>query len=355
MPTYTVRDPQTGRTVKLTGDSPPTEAELTEVFGAIGQASAPSAETPAPDSALRQLTSDPGGFLAETAGNLVPSAVNTVTGAVRGAGQLVSDLAGSAREMGERVGSGVMRAVGADPMPVSEPTSTRSLMAVIPGILSHYAGYLDPEEAAQRVRDNPVGVAGDAFMGRAAVRGAIPAARRAAAPVRAAAQRAAPVAGPLVGAAAGAMVDGGLSTVAGAALGAAGRPIASLLRRPLSAALRRVLTKTDDAAAAAPVSAAPAATAEAAAPVDRAALAREILAREPNWRTTDAVPIDAIKRDITKGGSIIEAGESRVALGERLAELMKDPSKAADAERIAKAIRQRMHIAGGGRRAPKAK
>ena len=36
MPTYVVRDPQTGKTVKLTGDSPPTEAELTEIFARLG-------------------------------------------------------------------------------------------------------------------------------------------------------------------------------------------------------------------------------------------------------------------------------------------------------------------------------
>lgn len=33
MPTYRVTDPSTGRTLKLTGDSPPTEQELIEVFG----------------------------------------------------------------------------------------------------------------------------------------------------------------------------------------------------------------------------------------------------------------------------------------------------------------------------------
>lgn len=33
MATYTVTDPETGRTLKLTGDSPPTEEELMEIFG----------------------------------------------------------------------------------------------------------------------------------------------------------------------------------------------------------------------------------------------------------------------------------------------------------------------------------
>lgn len=32
MPTYTVRDPQTGKTLRLTGDSPPTEQELNQIF-----------------------------------------------------------------------------------------------------------------------------------------------------------------------------------------------------------------------------------------------------------------------------------------------------------------------------------
>ena len=35
MPTYTIRDPQSGRTVSLTGDSPPTEQELTDIFSKL--------------------------------------------------------------------------------------------------------------------------------------------------------------------------------------------------------------------------------------------------------------------------------------------------------------------------------
>ena len=48
MPTYTVKDPQSGKTVKLTGDSPPTEAELTEIFAKLNTARAP---TPLPAAA----------------------------------------------------------------------------------------------------------------------------------------------------------------------------------------------------------------------------------------------------------------------------------------------------------------
>jgi hypothetical protein len=72
----------------------------------------------------------------------------------------------------------------------------------------------------------------------------------------------------------------------------------------------------------------------------------EIQARNIDWRTTDAVPIDAIKRDMSRGGSIIEAGESQVGLAEQLAKILKSrtPEALAEADRLARAIRQRGHI-----------
>ncbi len=36
MPTYKIKDPETGKTVKVTGDSPPSEAELEEIFANLG-------------------------------------------------------------------------------------------------------------------------------------------------------------------------------------------------------------------------------------------------------------------------------------------------------------------------------
>lgn len=49
MPTYRVTDPTTGRTVKLTGDSPPTEQELEDVFKSLGPAAgAAPVAAPAP-------------------------------------------------------------------------------------------------------------------------------------------------------------------------------------------------------------------------------------------------------------------------------------------------------------------
>ena len=41
MPTYRVTDPKTGRTLRLTGDSPPTEQELEDIFAAQGGAQEP--------------------------------------------------------------------------------------------------------------------------------------------------------------------------------------------------------------------------------------------------------------------------------------------------------------------------
>lgn len=48
MPTYRVTDPNTGRTLRLTGDSPPTEQELEEIFTGVGGSNA--ANTINPDS-----------------------------------------------------------------------------------------------------------------------------------------------------------------------------------------------------------------------------------------------------------------------------------------------------------------
>jgi len=35
MPTYKVTDPSTGKTLRLTGDSPPSETELNQIFSSI--------------------------------------------------------------------------------------------------------------------------------------------------------------------------------------------------------------------------------------------------------------------------------------------------------------------------------
>jgi hypothetical protein len=75
------------------------------------------------------------------------------------------------------------------------------------------------------------------------------------------------------------------------------------------------------------------------------ALKNEISSRI-DWRTTDAVPIDAIKRDMSRGGSIIRAGESVPGLADELARILKSrtPEALKEADEVARALRQRQHI-----------
>lgn len=67
MGTYKVTDPTTGKTVKLTGDSPPTEQELNEIFSSIGG-------TPQQKQSGFKIPS-----LATFTGALLPSATNIAT------------------------------------------------------------------------------------------------------------------------------------------------------------------------------------------------------------------------------------------------------------------------------------
>ncbi len=70
------------------------------------------------------------------------------------------------------------------------------------------------------------------------------------------------------------------------------------------------------------------------------------LGKRIDWRTTDAVPIDAMKHAMGQGGSIIEAGESIPGLADRMAALLKQatPTAIQEAQTLAKALRQRGHI-----------
>lgn len=73
MPEYTIRDPKSGKTIILRGDSPPTEQELEQIFAVT---SSPS-PTPSPERSLS-------GFL----GNVVSSGTKAVGNAVTGLGTL---------------------------------------------------------------------------------------------------------------------------------------------------------------------------------------------------------------------------------------------------------------------------
>jgi len=52
VPTYTVRDPKTGKTLRLTGESPPTAQELEQIFGAIEAPPAPTSRPVTADLAI---------------------------------------------------------------------------------------------------------------------------------------------------------------------------------------------------------------------------------------------------------------------------------------------------------------
>lgn len=138
MPTYKVTDPNTGKTVRLTGDSPPTEAELNDIFSKV-KAPAPSTMQNRKQKGLIGTFADTlpvaggvlggigGGLLGGVAGSIVPGA-GTAAGAIgggaggaaigTGAGvamqNMIQDLTGTQDEAPvEQVGSAVRQAVTA--------------------------------------------------------------------------------------------------------------------------------------------------------------------------------------------------------------------------------------------------
>jgi hypothetical protein len=151
-----------------------------------------------------------------------------------------------------------------------------------------------------------------------------------------------PVGGAIVGAIGGGLTSGSLAgAVTGGVAGAyGGGRVVGGLRKALGRSDGQRMTRGMSQAAKAP---APAPAVPQATP--QQALKNEVSSRI-DWRTTDAVPIDAIKRDMSRGGSIIEAGESQVGLAEQLAKVLKarTPEALAEADRLARAIRQRGHI-----------
>ena len=126
MPTYRVTDPKTGKTVRLTGDSPPTEQELEEVFAALEPA-APAASQPpagprtglggAVDAAAAGLASVPGmlmqpipgiGRAVEAVRTDIPEAIvertSTMPGPVPGLGVAAAGTIGTVGEMLPKTG-----------------------------------------------------------------------------------------------------------------------------------------------------------------------------------------------------------------------------------------------------------
>lgn len=133
------------------------------------------AAPPSPAAAARQqATESPAGYLRETIGNVPGDLLEqgrNVVGAVPG---MLKTLAGAASEVGQGIGGAIREVVGLDPH-YPNPENLAALGGVIPEVLGHYAKYLDGDERALRVRDNPVGTAldmtGVTALGRAATGG----------------------------------------------------------------------------------------------------------------------------------------------------------------------------------------
>jgi hypothetical protein len=81
MPTYKVKDPETGKTVSLTGDSPPTEQELNDVFSKIvGNSDSQSLEQPKqPESNIRETISKIARPTLEIGGGIVGASIAAPT------------------------------------------------------------------------------------------------------------------------------------------------------------------------------------------------------------------------------------------------------------------------------------
>lgn len=114
MPTYRVTDPNTGRTVKLEGDAPPTEQELDDIFKQLGSAPAADTGVAAPATAA-PVPADPSIFdtITDVGKGVVKGAVSSVWGPARLIAELSDTMA--AKTFGR---PGIM----SQPPPSVEPT-----------------------------------------------------------------------------------------------------------------------------------------------------------------------------------------------------------------------------------------
>lgn len=163
MPTYKVTDPKSGKTLRLTGDSPPTEMELNEIFGSSEQVSQPQggivkqawekAKIPGQmvESGYKQLADlipmpTPTGNLPMDVAKAGPSMLAQT--AIQGTGKAMNDLvlhplnaltfgAGKLAKMATPIGKGLAKAVsktsGIDPLAL-EAAASDATTVFKPGI-----------------------------------------------------------------------------------------------------------------------------------------------------------------------------------------------------------------------------
>jgi hypothetical protein len=114
MPTYTVRDPQTGKTVRLTGASPPSEAELTQIFGRLAPVTEP---VRTPGRARGPAT------IGEIVGDVGIGAAKGVANTVAGLGELVHRIPGVTPAVDALYGRPVSQEAFAAARRVTQPTT----------------------------------------------------------------------------------------------------------------------------------------------------------------------------------------------------------------------------------------
>lgn len=338
-----------------------------------------SPETPQPQTARQQSETDKGAYIAQTLKNIPSDA----WAQLKGLAELAGTVYGAGQEFGSDAVSLARDVVGADPQWQKDRPNQGALKA-LPGILvQHYADYFNDDKRAEMVRDHPVGTVVDiaaAMKGGSALRPKAPGVVAAAAPVgvQLAADavpfgntvlrgyeavrdymRPAPEAPPPTPPASDLIRTindpAAFREAVNRRLGPVRAPSpardipadtdASMALQALTERLRtqqpRLVSSHEPAtpemtALTERVRSMP--TTPTPPPRPQDALVQALIDREINWRTTDAVPINARQTP-----SIIEPGESQIGLGEQLAQAVKN-GDAAEVERLAKALRQRMHI-----------
>lgn len=111
--------------------------------------------------ARQQSEQHPGLYMREAAGNVLPDAWEQGKNLVTGTLDIGKKLFGASQELGAKTGNFFGEMItGHEGMPVKTP-NIDALKAMPGAMIDHYGGYLDGDERARRVRDNPVGVVAD--------------------------------------------------------------------------------------------------------------------------------------------------------------------------------------------------
>jgi len=117
MPTYRVTDPISGKTVRLTGDSPPTEQELEQVFSEISGPRGPVEEVSGPRMAMDAFNAVTGGSVPQMYDRAVApdrAAVGVQRGVARGIGAAGKAVTDGISEVNPMVGWGAKQLLPQD-------------------------------------------------------------------------------------------------------------------------------------------------------------------------------------------------------------------------------------------------